>query len=85
MLAATVLCGLLWHLIARPQVIGWWLYIVVVAGFRYTLARRYRQASPLANDLEAWRRAFLIGVGMAATGWGLPGRCFTRRLTLAIR
>jgi signal transduction histidine kinase/ActR/RegA family two-component response regulator len=72
-LAATVLCGLLWNLIARPQVIGWWLYIVVVAGFRYTLARRYRQASPVSSDLHAWRRAFLIGVGMAATGWGAAG------------
>jgi signal transduction histidine kinase/CheY-like chemotaxis protein len=72
-LAATVLCGLLWHLIARPRVIGWWLYIALVAGFRYTLARRYRQASPVSTDLEAWRRAFLISVGMAATGWGAAG------------
>jgi signal transduction histidine kinase/ActR/RegA family two-component response regulator len=72
-LAATVLCGLLWHLIARPRVIGWWLYIALVAGFRYTLARRYRQASPVSTDLEAWRRAFLISVVMAATGWGAAG------------
>src|ERR1700735_3928768 len=68
-LAATVLCGLLWHLIARPQVIGWCLYIALVTGFRYTLARRYRRASPVSNNLDAWRKAFLIGVGMAGAGW----------------
>ena len=73
LVAATVLCGLLWHVIARPQVIGWWLYIVVVAGSRYTLARRFRQASPGAKNPETWRRAFLIGVGMAAAGWGAAG------------
>jgi signal transduction histidine kinase/ActR/RegA family two-component response regulator len=72
-LAATILCGLLWHLIPRPQGIGWWLYIAVVTGFRYTWARRYRRASPVSNDLDAWRRAFLIGVGMAAAGWGAAG------------
>ncbi len=72
-IAATILCGQLWHLIARPQVIGWWLYIAVVTGFRYALARRYRQASPVSNDLDAWRRAFLIGVGLAAAGWGAAG------------
>jgi signal transduction histidine kinase/ActR/RegA family two-component response regulator len=75
-LAATILCGLLWHLIARPQVVGWWLYIAVVTSFRYTLARRYRRASPVSDDLDdldAWRRAFFVGVGMAAAGWGAAG------------
>jgi signal transduction histidine kinase/ActR/RegA family two-component response regulator len=72
-LAATILCGLLWHLIAKPALVCWWLYIVVVTGFRYTLARRYRQASPVSSDLDAWRRAFLMGVGMAAAGWGAAG------------
>jgi signal transduction histidine kinase/ActR/RegA family two-component response regulator len=72
-LAATILCGLLWHLIPRPQVIGWWLYIALVTGFRYTLARRYRRDSPVSNNLDAWRKAFLIGVGMAGAGWGAAG------------
>jgi signal transduction histidine kinase/ActR/RegA family two-component response regulator len=72
-LAATILCGLLWHLIAKPALVCWWLYIVVVTGFRYTLARHYRQASPVSSDLDAWRRAFLMGVGMAAAGWGAAG------------
>ncbi len=72
-LAATVLCGLLWHLIGRPKLIGWWLYIALVTGFRYSLARRYRQASPVLKGLDAWRRAFLVGVGMAGAGWGAAG------------
>jgi len=72
-LAATILGGLQWGVIAKPVVIAWWLYITLVSVLRYASARRYRQASPGPADINKWRNLFTAGVGLAGAGWGAAG------------
>jgi signal transduction histidine kinase/ActR/RegA family two-component response regulator len=72
-LAATILGGLQWGIIAKPVIIVWWLYVTLVSVFRFASARRYRQASPSAADTDKWRTLFTVGVGLAGAGWGAAG------------
>jgi len=60
-------------MIPHPIVVGWWLYMISVAIFRYVLAQRYRRASPGCADIGRWRAALAIGVGLAGAGWGGAG------------
>jgi signal transduction histidine kinase/ActR/RegA family two-component response regulator len=72
-LAATILVGLQWGIVSRPVLIGWWLYITLVAVGRYALAHRYRQESPGPTEISGWRKAFIFGVACAGLGWGAAG------------
>ena len=77
-LAATILAGLQWEIIARPVVAGWWLYMTLVSVVRYGIARRYAHVFPGRGDhgnpdLDKWRNAFTAGVGLTSAGWGVAG------------
>ena len=71
--AATILAGLQWGIISHPVVIGWWLYITLVSIARFSIARRYWQASPGPRDIARWRNIFTTGVAFAGAGWGAAG------------
>jgi len=71
--AATILAGLQWGIISQPVVIGWWLYITLVSIARFSIARRYWQASPGPEDIARWRNIFTTGVAFAGAGWGAAG------------
>ncbi|HTG61738.1 MAG TPA: PAS domain S-box protein [Terriglobia bacterium] len=72
-LAATTLAILQWGIVSNFQVLGWWLYMILISVSRGTLARRYRLASPGYTEISGWRAAFTIGAGLAGTGWGGAG------------
>ena len=72
-LAATVLGGLQWGVVARPLVIAWWLYILLVSVARYALARHYWHSSPAPTDSNKWRTVFIAGVALTGAGWGAAG------------
>jgi signal transduction histidine kinase/ActR/RegA family two-component response regulator len=72
-LAATTLGGLQWGIVAKPVVIAWWLYIILVSVLRYAFARRYWHASPSTTDINKWRTIFTLGVGLTGAGWGAAG------------
>jgi signal transduction histidine kinase/ActR/RegA family two-component response regulator len=72
-LAATILGGLQWGVIRSPVVIAWWLYIALVSVMRYVVGRRYWDASPTSTDIDKWRIAFILGVGLSGAGWGAAG------------
>ena len=72
-LAATILAGLQWGIIAQPVVVGWWLYMTLVSVFRYAIARRYGLALPGAVETSKWRTVFTVGVGLTSAGWGAAG------------
>ena len=72
-LAATILAGLQWGIVAHPVVIGWWLYITLVSIARFFIARRYWHATPGSEDLPRWRNIFTTGVAFAGAGWGAAG------------
>jgi signal transduction histidine kinase/ActR/RegA family two-component response regulator len=71
-LAATVLGALQWGVVSRPVIIGWWLYLILASIVRYLIARRWN-ALPARSDVNGWRTAFAIGVGLAGAGWGAAG------------
>jgi signal transduction histidine kinase/ActR/RegA family two-component response regulator len=72
-LAASVLSGLQWGVVARPLVFGWWVYIVLVSVARYALARHYWHSSPAPIDSNKWRTVFTAGVALTGAGWGAAG------------
>ncbi len=48
----------------------WWLVFVMIAGFRYQLARRFHQACPDAGATPLWTRRYLEGAIAGALIWG---------------
>ena len=83
--AATILAGLQWGIIARSVVVGWLLYMTLVSVFRYAIARRYGVALPAADETNKWRTVFTVGVGLTSAGWGAAGIPCTRRPTSQTR
>jgi signal transduction histidine kinase/ActR/RegA family two-component response regulator len=71
-LAATVLGALQWRVVSRPVVMGWWLYLILVSSVRYVIARRWH-ALPPSSDVNGWRTAFAVGLGLTGAGWGAAG------------
>jgi signal transduction histidine kinase/ActR/RegA family two-component response regulator len=71
--AATLLGYLQWRYIPDRVILGWWLYMIVVAASRHALARRYRHTSPQGADAGRWRTAFAVAAGFAGAGWGAAG------------
>ena len=72
-LAATVLSGLQWGVVAKPLVVAWWIYILLVSVARYAVARHYWHASPAPTDSNKWRTVFIAGVALTGAGWGAAG------------
>src|SRR5690242_19593425 len=72
-LVATVLALLEWGTASQPVIVGWWVYMIVVAGCRYALSVRWRQSSPGPAETGWWRAAFAAGAGLAGMGWGAAG------------
>jgi signal transduction histidine kinase/ActR/RegA family two-component response regulator len=72
-LAATVLSGLQWGVVAKRLVFAWWIYILLVSVARYAVARHYWHASPAPTDSNKWRTVFIAGVALTGAGWGAAG------------
>jgi signal transduction histidine kinase len=75
-LAAAMLGCLQWGTVPNLAVIGWGLYMAIVALSRFVLAQRFRRASAGCSTLIAaqkWRVAFAVGAGLAGAGWGAAG------------
>ncbi len=72
-LAATVLSGLQWGVVAKPLVFAWWIYILLVSVARYALARHYWHSAPAPTDSNKWRTVFTAGVALTGAGWGAAG------------
>src|ERR1700742_1855966 len=68
-LAATILSGLQWGVVAKPLVLAWWIYILLVSVARYAVARHYWHASPAHTDSNKWRTVFIAGVALTGAGW----------------
>jgi signal transduction histidine kinase/CheY-like chemotaxis protein len=73
LLAATLLAVLQWGTVPKYVILGWWLYMILVSVGRCAIAWRYRQFSPGWKEIDRWRVAFSISVGLAGAGWGSAG------------
>jgi signal transduction histidine kinase/ActR/RegA family two-component response regulator len=58
-----------WDVVPRVTVSTWLLYVLLIAWGRFVLARRYWTASQRDDQSDRWRRAFVVGAGIAAIGW----------------
>jgi signal transduction histidine kinase len=72
-LAATILGRFQWPVVPHVVVVAWWAYMVLVSASRYALARRFRQVSNECVDVNKWRVAYALCVGLAGMGWGGAG------------
>jgi signal transduction histidine kinase/ActR/RegA family two-component response regulator len=70
LIIASLLAYAQWDVVPRSVVSAWLLYTLLVAGARFALLRRYRRASPGDGEIDWWNRAFVVGAGLAAAGWG---------------
>ena len=59
-----------WDVGPRVIVSAWLIYMLLVSAARFVVVRRYWRAS--SSDIEngRWNTAFVVGVAMAAAGWG---------------
>src|SRR3954471_12483049 len=67
-IAGALLGYLQWKLISHPVVVGWWVYVALVAALRYALARRFYDASPDGRHTVRWAALFAVGAGLAGVG-----------------
>jgi signal transduction histidine kinase/CheY-like chemotaxis protein len=68
---ACLLAYALWDLVPRASVSAWLAWTVLVSAARFVLAYRYQQANPGDAENGRWNRAFVVGVALAAAGWGV--------------
>jgi len=73
LVATSILGRLQWEVVAHPIVLSWCLYMFLVAAGRFTLARCYWRSAPSSLETRRWRAWFVVGVGLAGTGWGAAG------------
>jgi PAS domain S-box-containing protein len=69
---ASVLSYLQWSVIPHAVVLGWLAYMLSVSLARFGLWQFYRKLARL-QTIRAWDIQCLIGVGLAAGGWGAAG------------
>jgi diguanylate cyclase (GGDEF)-like protein/PAS domain S-box-containing protein len=80
-LIVTVLCSILvvavlWDVITRELLLGWFSLIAFVSLGRYVLVRRYRRATDVVEEMKRWRALFVLGAAAAGVAWGLAGTVF---------
>jgi len=80
LVATPVLGRLQWSVAPHPTILGWCLYMLLIAAARFTLGRLYwrrgRSAAgtaPSGPQTGRWGAAFAIGAGLAGAGWGAAG------------
>ena len=68
---ASVVAYAHWDLGPHFIVAAWLIYMLLVSAARFVVVHRYWRAS--ASDIEngRWSAAFVVGVAMAAAGWGV--------------
>jgi PAS domain S-box-containing protein len=66
---ASVLTYLQWSVVPHPVVLGWLAYMLAISLARFGLWQLYRKFTRL-QTIRAWDVQILIGVALAAAGWG---------------
>ena len=69
---ASVLSYLQWSVIPHAVVLGWLAYMLAISLARFGLGQSYRRFNRV-QTIRAWDIQILIGVGLAAAGWGATG------------
>jgi signal transduction histidine kinase/CheY-like chemotaxis protein len=72
-LGGSILCIVMWNVAPHRELALWLGAILLNQAWRYELARRYRSASPSAENRERWGLAWAVGSGIAGALWGAAG------------
>jgi signal transduction histidine kinase/CheY-like chemotaxis protein len=72
-IATAILGGLQWGVVRHGHILGWCLYMFLIAGARFILARRYVRTAPSGLETNRWGTWFALGAGLAGGGWGAAG------------
>jgi PAS domain S-box-containing protein len=72
-LNAGIVTIILWHEIASPVLLTWFVLMGAVTLVRFLLVQRYRRAAPPAAQVRRWRTRFIIGASCAGLAWGGAG------------
>jgi hypothetical protein len=80
-LIVTLLCSImavavLWDVVTRELLLGWFSFIAFVTLGCYLLVRKYRRATRVVEDINRWRALFVLGAAAAGVAWGLAGTVF---------
>lgn len=71
--AAAIVCMMLWPAADRGLLIGWFAATVVVALGRSAIVFRYHVRRPSELDCLRWERPFLASLLVSAAVWGIGG------------
>ncbi|MCK4708627.1 MAG: hypothetical protein KAU21_08425, partial [Gammaproteobacteria bacterium] len=71
----SVLCALLWSVIAHETLIWWLAALFFVSALRFIFSQKFYTlcSVPDPDDIEFWRHRFTIGVSLTGLVWGLAG------------
>ena len=67
---AAVVAYALWDLGSPFRVSAWFIFMLLVSAARFVVVQRYWRASASDVESDRWNAAFVVGVAMAAAGWG---------------
>ncbi|MDH3670226.1 MAG: EAL domain-containing protein [Gammaproteobacteria bacterium] len=71
-----VVVVVLWDVVTRELLLGWFSFITFVTFGRYLLIRKYRCATRVVEDINRWRALFVVGAAVSGVAWGLAGTVF---------
>jgi signal transduction histidine kinase len=74
---ASVLSYAAAQFLATGPVLVWWGTTIVVAAFRYALARRFAATPAEQREAGAWSRYYIVGATLAGVVWGGGGLFFS--------
>jgi diguanylate cyclase (GGDEF)-like protein len=72
-LAAAVICWVLWDVTDHLHLLVWWAVLTLVILGRIALAYAYRRADPLPMTMQLWEHRFVVSLGLVSLIWGLGG------------
>jgi diguanylate cyclase (GGDEF)-like protein len=71
--AAAVICWVLWGVTDHVRLGIWWGTITAVIAGRMVLAARFQRRDPPPMDMPPWERAFVVSLGVVSLIWGVGG------------
>jgi signal transduction histidine kinase/ActR/RegA family two-component response regulator len=71
LIAASILAALQWRKISQPVALGWWIGMILLIGWRYVVALRFRRSVTYGSRPHHWRNLFTLGAALGGMGWGV--------------
>ncbi len=70
-IAAAILTLGLWHTVDHRRLLAWLGGLLMLAGIRMVLVRRYPATPPTGDGVKRWERAFISSILLVDVWWGI--------------